>query len=38
MMVQFDGSYHDWFEDGVTRCLLLAIDDATSELMLAKFA
>lgn len=28
-LVQFDGSYHDWFGDGVERCLLAAIDDAT---------
>lgn len=33
MLVQFDGSYHDRLEDWVKRCLLLAIDDATSELM-----
>ncbi|PIE84838.1 hypothetical protein CSA08_05125, partial [Candidatus Gracilibacteria bacterium] len=32
MMVQFDGSYHDWLEDGLERCMLLAIDDATSNL------
>ena len=29
-LVQFDGSYHDWFEDGTEACLLAAIDDATS--------
>jgi len=34
MLIQFDGSYHDRLEDWVKRCLLLAIDDATSELML----
>lgn len=28
-LIQFDGSYHDWFGDGVERCLLAAIDDAT---------
>lgn len=33
MMIQFDWSYHDWFEDWVKRCLLLAVDDATSELI-----
>lgn len=40
-LVQFDGSYHDWFEgrDGQTEsCLLAAIDDATGELLWAKFA
>jgi hypothetical protein len=29
-LVQFDGSYHDWFENGTEACLLAAIDDATS--------
>jgi len=29
-LVQFDGSYHRWFEDGEEHCLLGAIDDATS--------
>lgn len=28
-MVQFDGSYHDWFEIGREDCLLGGIDDAT---------
>lgn len=40
-LVQFDGSYHDWFEgrDGQTEsCLLAAIDDATGELLWAQFA
>jgi hypothetical protein len=40
-LVQFDGSYHDWFEgrDGKTEsCLLAAIDDATGELLWAQFA
>jgi len=27
-LVQFDGSYHDWFETGEEACLLAAIDDA----------
>ncbi len=31
-LVQFDGSYHDWFEDGTEACLLAATDDATSEV------
>ena len=31
-LVQFDGSYHDWFEDGTEACLLAAIDDATSRV------
>lgn len=40
-MVQFDGSYHDWFEGrgGVKEaCLLLAIDDATGKITHASFA
>lgn len=44
-LVQFDGSYHCWFEqrlvgqDGlpVKACLLVAIDDATGELLWAQF-
>lgn len=31
-LVQFDGSYHDWFETGEEACLLAATDDATSEV------
>jgi len=34
MLIQFDWSYHDWLEDWIKRCFLLAIDDATSKLML----
>lgn len=45
-LVQFDGSYHHWFEerlvgvDGLPLeiCLLAAIDDATGELLWAQFA
>jgi hypothetical protein len=37
-LVQFDGSYHDWFEDGSEHCLLAAIDDATSRVPQAAFA
>ncbi len=33
MLVQFDGSYHDWFEDGTETCLLAAIDDATGDII-----
>lgn len=36
-LVQFDGSYHDWFENGGEQCLLAAIDDATGEVMRAVF-
>lgn len=44
-LVQFDGSYHCWFEerllgpDGLPlkACLLAAIDDATGELLWAQF-
>ncbi len=31
-LVQFDGSYHDWLENEEEQCLLLAVDDATSEI------
>lgn len=40
-LVQFDGSYHNWFEDrgGISEaCLLLAIDDATGDILDAQFA
>lgn len=37
MLVQFDGSYHDWFENGKEVCLLAAIDDATSNIVSALF-
>lgn len=40
-LVQFDGSYHDWFEGrgGIAEaCLLLAVDDATGAIMDAQFA
>lgn len=40
-MIQFDGSYHDWFEGrGATseQCLLAAIDDATGTVIEAVFA
>ena len=32
-MIQFDGSYHDWFENGDEKCILAAIDDATSRIV-----
>lgn len=38
-MVQFDGSYHDWFEGRLPECCLLgAIDDATGRITKLKFA
>ena len=40
-LVQFDGSYHHWFEDrnGTGElCLLAGIDDAGSEVLHAEFA
>lgn len=40
-LVQFDGSYHDWFEqrgDTKEACLLLAVDDATGNILHAEFA
>jgi hypothetical protein len=39
-MLQFDGSYHGWFEGrgGIKEaCLLVAIDDATGKIMRAEF-
>jgi hypothetical protein len=38
-MQQFDGSYHDWFEDRLSckQCLLLSVDDATGAITHAKF-
>ena len=37
-LIQIDGSPHDWFEGRAPRCCLLVfIDDATSELMALKF-
>ena len=37
-LVQFDGSYHEWFEERAPRCCLLAaIDDASGKMMWAKF-
>ncbi|MEK9132554.1 MAG: ISNCY family transposase [Patescibacteria group bacterium] len=37
-MVQYDGSYHRWFEDrGPECCLLLAVDDATGKITKAWF-
>ena len=36
-LIQFDGSYHRWFENGEEHCLLAAIDDATSIVLEAAF-
>jgi len=37
-LVQIDGSYHAWLEDRAEKaCLLLFIDDATSEILAAEF-
>lgn len=37
-LIQLDGSHHAWFEDRAPKCaLLVAIDDATSELMALRF-
>lgn len=36
-LIQYDGSYHDWNEDGEEECLLKAIDDATSMVTKAVF-
>jgi transposase-like protein len=32
-LVQFDGSYHNWFENDGEECLLAAIDDATGKIV-----
>ena len=39
-MQQFDGSYHNWFEDRIEgkQCLLLSVDDATSDITHAQFS
>ena len=37
-LIQLDGSYEDWFENrGPRCCLLVMIDDATSEIMAMRF-
>lgn len=37
-LIQIDGSPHQWFEErGEYCCLLVAIDDATGEVMAARF-
>lgn len=37
-LVQIDGSYHAWLEErGPKACLLLFVDDATSEILAAEF-
>ncbi len=37
-LIQMDGSYHDWFEGRAPKCcLLVLIDDATSQLTFLKF-
>lgn len=39
MMIQLDGSPHDWFEGRAPKCTLLVfIDDATSKLVSLEFA
>jgi hypothetical protein len=37
MLIQFDWSYHDWIENWEMKCLLVAIDDATSKVVFARF-
>jgi hypothetical protein len=36
-LVQFDGCYHIWFENGEEHCLLAGIDDATGDIVQAVF-
>lgn len=39
MMIQLDGSPHDWFEGRAPKCTLLVyIDDATSKILMLSFA
>lgn len=39
MLVQLDGSDHDWFEGRGPRCVLIAyVDDATSQILHGEFA
>src|ERR1700722_5737311 len=39
MMIQLDGSPHDWFEGRAEKCTLLVfIDDATSQILWLQFA
>lgn len=37
MLLQFDGSYHDWFENWEEVCLLAAVDDATGKVKHLRF-
>lgn len=37
MLIQQDTSFHDWFSTGTSYALVAAIDDATSEVVFAKF-
>jgi hypothetical protein len=37
-LIQYDGCYHDWNEDGEEECLLSAVDDATSTVTKMVFA
>jgi transposase-like protein len=36
VLIQMDGSYHQWFGND-KYCLIAAVDDATSEILFAKF-
>ena len=36
-LIQFDGSYHDWFENNEEECFLAAVDDATGIIVHAVF-
>jgi hypothetical protein len=37
-LIQFDGSYHDWFKGRAAKCCLLVyIDDATGKLLHLRF-
>ena len=37
MLIQIDGTPHDWFDNGELYCLHMAVDDATSETLAGWF-
>lgn len=37
LLVQQDTSFHDWFSTGITYALIASIDDATNEVVFARF-
>lgn len=37
LLIQQDTSFHDWFSTGITYALIASIDDATNDVVFAKF-